>query len=78
MLSLSAAFTAPLLKLAKLQEVGGAGLHLMGDSSRGKTTALQVAASVWGAPTFMRTWRATTNGLEAIAAFRKDSFFPSS
>lgn len=46
MLSLSAAFAAPLLKLAKLQEVGGAGLHLMGDSSRGKTTALQVAASV--------------------------------
>ncbi|RUR15820.1 DUF927 domain-containing protein [Legionella sp. km535] len=76
MLSLSAAFTAPLLKLAKLQEVGGAGLHLMGDSSRGKTTALQVAASVWGAPTFMRTWRSTTNGLEAIAAFRNDSFLP--
>ena len=73
LLALSAAFTGPLLKVARLQEVGGAGIHLIGDSSRGKTTALQVAASVWGAPGFVRTWRATSNGLEASAAALNDT-----
>lgn len=72
-LAVSIAFTGPLLKLAKLQEVGGAGVHLVGDSSRGKTTALQAAASVWGGPGFVRTWRATGNGLEATAAAQNDT-----
>jgi len=76
LLSISAALAGPLLKLAKLQDIGGAGVHLMGDSSRGKTTALQVAASVWGPPSFIRTWRATANGLEATAASRNDTFLP--
>lgn len=76
LLSVSAALCGPLLKLAKLQDLGGAGIHFMGDSSRGKTTALQVAASVWGSPGFMRTWRATANGLEAAAASRNDTFLP--
>lgn len=76
LLSVSSALAGPLLKIAKLQELGGAGIHLMGDSSRGKTTALQVAASVWGSPSFMRTWRATANGLEATAASRNDTFLP--
>jgi putative DNA primase/helicase len=76
LLAISAAFAGPLLKIAKLQDIGGAGIHLIGDSSRGKTTALQVAASVWGSPSFMRTWRATANGLEAIAAARNDTFLP--
>ena len=76
LLSVSAALAGPLLKLAKLQDIGGAGIHLMGDSSRGKTTALQIAASVWGPPGFMRTWRATANGLEATAASRNDTFLP--
>jgi putative DNA primase/helicase len=73
LLAMSAAFAGPLLKVAKLQEVGGAGLHLVGDSSRGKTTALQVAGSGWGAPGFVRTWRATANGLEATAAALNDT-----
>ena len=76
LLSISSALAGPLLKIAKLQELGGAGIHLMGDSSRGKTTALQVAASVWGSSSFMRTWRATANGLEATAASRNDTFLP--
>ena len=76
LLSVSSALAGPLLKIAKLQDIGGAGIHLMGDSSRGKTTALQVASSAWGAPSFMRTWRATANGLEATAASRNDTFLP--
>ncbi|HDV6632681.1 TPA: DUF927 domain-containing protein [Legionella pneumophila] len=74
LLAVSSAFAGPLLKLAKLQEMGGFGIHLMGDSSRGKTTALQAATSVWGSPSFMRTWRATANGLEGTSASRNDTF----
>lgn len=72
-LAVSAAFAGPLLKRAKLQETGGAAIHLVGDSSQGKTTALQVAGSVWGEPQFVRTWRATSNGLEATAAALNDT-----
>lgn len=72
-LAVSSAFTGPLLKITKQIESGGAGIHFMGDSSQGKTTALQVAGSVWGAPGFVRTWRATSNGLEATAAALNDT-----
>lgn len=72
-LAVSTALAGPLLKPAKMQTRGGAILHLMGDSSRGKSTAVQVAASVWGAPQFVRTWRATGNGLEAAAAALNDT-----
>lgn len=58
------AFSGPLLE--PLATDGG-GLHLRGASSRGKSTALRVAASVWGSPRFVQTWRATSNGLEGIA-----------
>lgn len=71
-LAVSCAFTGPLLLRAKQQEQGGAGLHLVGDSSQGKSTALQVAASVWGPPGFVGTWRATSNGLEGAAAGQND------
>jgi putative DNA primase/helicase len=67
--AVSAAFAAPLLHWAG-EESGG--FHLRGGSSSGKTTALRVAASVWGAPDFMRRWRATDNGLESIAAQYSD------
>lgn len=43
------------------------GFHFRGDSSVGKTSALKVAASVWGRPSFMQRWRTTDNALEAIA-----------
>lgn len=48
------------------------GFHLYGDSSRGKTTHLQVAASVWGGPRLVRSWRSTDNALESIAAAHSD------
>ncbi|MDP3559023.1 MAG: DUF927 domain-containing protein [Legionellaceae bacterium] len=72
LLAASAAFAAPLLLKAKQQSMGGGGIHLIGKSSRGKTTALQIAASVWGSPSYVRTWRATANGLEATAAALND------
>ena len=72
-LALCSAFAGPLLLTARQQHAGGAGIHLVGDSSQGKTTALEVAASVWGGPDFRRTWRATANGLEATAASQNDS-----
>lgn len=63
--AISVALAGPLL--APLQ-VDGGGIHLRGESSKGKTTALTTAASTWGSPAFRSTWRATGNGLEAIAA----------
>lgn len=61
----SQAFTGPVL--APLGVEGG-GLHLRGPSSRGKTTILRVAVSVWGGPGLLQSWRATDNGHEGIAA----------
>ena len=75
-LSVSAAFAAPLLEL--LAEDGG-GLHLRGASRVGKTTALRVAASVWGgeagsgAGAYIRQWRATSNAVEGVAAAHSDT-----
>jgi putative DNA primase/helicase len=66
----SAALAGSLLHWAG-DESGG--FHLRGTSSSGKTTALRVAASVWGGPDFLRRWRATDNALEAIAAQHSDS-----
>ena len=62
--SVSLAFASPLLQLA---EAESGGFHLRSNSSDGKTTALRVAASVCGGPDYMQRWRATDNGLEALA-----------
>lgn len=64
------AFAATLLEPAGAES---GGFHLRGLSSTGKSTALKLAASVWGQPTkYCRTWRATTNGLEGLAALHND------
>lgn len=68
--ALCAAFAGPLLKLAGME---GGGFSFEGPSSCGKTTCLQVAASVWGSPAHVRTWRTTSNGLESVAALHNDS-----
>ncbi len=70
--ALSCAFAGPLLAL--LRPDGGGGFNLMGSSSKGKTTCLEAAASVWGRPDPLPTWRATSNGLEGLAAPRNDGF----
>ena len=79
LLAVSAAFAGPLLDL--VGEEGG-GLHLRGGSRVGKTTALRVAASVWGgepgggAGAYIRQWRATGNAVEGIAAAHSDTLLP--
>ena len=70
--AISSAFSGPLLDLVRPD--GGGGYNLQGASSRGKTTCLEGAASVWGKPDPLLTWRATSNGLEGIAAARNDGF----
>ena len=66
-LAILVALAAPLLRIVGQES---AGLHLRGGSSVGKTTALRVAASVWGAELF--NWRTTDNGLEATATSHND------
>lgn len=48
--------------------------NIFGLSSRGKTTLLSLACSVWGGGDkgFMRSWRSTSNGLEGMAALHND------
>lgn len=73
MFAVSCAFAASLLPIA--EEPSG-GFHLRGLSSTGKTTALQVAGSVWGGDSrkgFLETWRATANGLEAVAELHNNA-----
>lgn len=66
MFPICVALAAPLLPLSQVQN---AGFHLHGASSDGKTTALLTGASVWGDPrTRIKTWRATANALEQVAA----------
>lgn len=69
--AISAAFAGPLLRF---QGSGGdsGGFNIRGTSSSGKTTALRCAASVYGSTNFVRQWRATANGLEAIAEAHND------
>lgn len=67
--SMSVGFAAPLLHL--LGEENG-GFNLRGPSSGGKTTALKVALSIYGGEKMLQSWRATSNGLESIAALHND------
>lgn len=67
--AIAAAFAAPLLDITGMES---GGFHYRGDSSTGKTTALRVAASVWGGADYLQRWRATDNGLEALAAQHSD------
>jgi putative DNA primase/helicase len=72
-LSISAAFAAPLLHVVGAES---GGFHLRGQSSIGKTTALAIAGSVWGGggvAGYVRQWRATDNGLEAVAQAHCDA-----
>lgn len=68
--AVASAFAGPLLRPGGMES---GGFHLRGDSSSGKTTALRLAASVYGGPSYMQRWRTTDNALEAIAAQHCDS-----
>lgn len=64
MLSLS---SATLALLEQYLHTGSPIYHFYGDSSRGKTTALQLAASMWGNPEqgrgLLHSWNATDNAI---------------
>jgi putative DNA primase/helicase len=71
-LAVSCGFAGPLLSL-----MGGesGGVHFVGATSTGKSTALMVGGSVLGGGGrngFVQSWRATANGLEAIAELHND------
>lgn len=71
LLGVCTALAGPLLFHVKRQ---GGGFHFRGDSSIGKSTVLFAGNSVWGhGEDFKRTWRATGNGLEGVAAQRNDT-----
>ncbi|MBV6415128.1 MAG: hypothetical protein OMOMHJEC_02971 [Xanthomonadales bacterium] len=70
--ALSLGFAAVCLGLCGAE---GGGFHLRGRSSAGKSTALAVAASIFGpaAPDgYVRQWKATDNSLESVAALHSD------
>src|SRR5699024_4407035 len=69
-LAISAALSGPLLERLNKPSCG---IHFVGDSSIGKSTALYAAASVWASHEFVRTWRATANGLEGAASALNDT-----
>lgn len=50
------------------------GFHFVGASSMGKSLALHMGASVWGGREFVRTWKATGNGMESVASLHNDGF----
>lgn len=69
--AISIALAAP---MAALVDEDSGGFNLRGASSCGKSTALKVAASVWGRPDrYCRNWRATANGLEGLATMHNDA-----
>jgi putative DNA primase/helicase len=61
--------------LLRIIEQESGGFHYQGLSSIGKTTLLRVAGSVLGGGEkgFIQSWRATSNGLEAVAELHNDS-----
>ena len=75
--SIAAAFVPPLLE--PLGD-GGGGFNLRGPSSIGKTSLLCAASSVWSnggeQGGYIKTWRATANGLEGTAALYSGTLLP--
>lgn len=68
----SCAFAGPVLALVGAES---GGVHFVGATSTGKTTALIVGGSVLGGGGrngFVQSWRTTANGLEAIAESHND------
>jgi putative DNA primase/helicase len=71
--ALSTSLCGPLLKLVQGES---AIFHIQGKSTGGKSTTLSVAGSTWGGgdgKPNVRSYRATANGLEGIAASHNDA-----
>jgi putative DNA primase/helicase len=67
--AVSCAFAGALLLPAGLES---GGFHFRSGSSQGKTSALKLAASVWGRADYVKRWRTTDNALEATAVQHSD------
>lgn len=74
--ALATAFTPILLRFVKMDSFC---VNLYGESSKGKTTALQVASTVWGSgsdpsqpDSYIHNWNATGNALNYLAAGSND------
>lgn len=73
-LAIGCALAGPLLSLVG---VLGGGVHLVGDSSSGKSLAQLIGSSVWGDPgIFAASWDMTKGGLEIEASGRNDTMLP--
>jgi uncharacterized protein (DUF927 family) len=73
-LAIGCALAGPLLSLVG---VLGGGVHLVGDSSSGKSLAQLIGSSVWGDPSiFAASWDMTKGGLEIEASGRNDTLLP--
>jgi putative DNA primase/helicase len=68
--AVSAAFASMLLRVCEIPNVG---FHLVGNSSSGKTTCLNLAASVFGDSNYVVSWKTTDNALENTAFKRNDA-----
>ncbi|MGC7839980.1 DUF927 domain-containing protein [Pseudomonas wayambapalatensis] len=73
-LAIGCALAGPLLSLVG---VLGGGVHLVGDSSSGKSLAQLVGSSVWSDPgVFAASWDMSKGGLEIEASSRNDTILP--
>ena len=68
-LSVSFSFASILIKPCGRENCG---IHLVGESSQGKTSSLYLAASVFGSLEYIKTWRSTDNALEGLAISHND------
>jgi putative DNA primase/helicase len=69
-LAISISFTGPVLGRCNGE---GGGIHFVGDSSTGKSTAVDAACATWGGSSFRRSWSATANGMEGAATLFNDN-----
>lgn len=71
-LAVATALASPLLRILKLQSFG---VHLHNDSTKGKTTALNMANSIWGNPAGLnKKWDQTSVAIMNNAQSRNDNF----
>jgi putative DNA primase/helicase len=74
MLAVSSSFSGALLSKVSSFAGSGGGFHIYGDSSSGKSTISRFACSTFGHyRNYVKTWRATSNGLESVALQFNDS-----
>ena len=69
LIAISASFAGPLLEKCHAES---GGFHFTGESSTGKTTAIEAACATWGGPNYLRSWKATANGMEGAAVLFND------